>query len=501
MNVRLLTSFTTFLILIPTFLVAQTTDHEKYATRSSTELNVRFLSSDILKGRDTGSEELKIAARYIESWFTAHGIQKAPGYHSYSQLVPLERRKAPVKLDMVARDSLFSKNEDMILLNSFRGEVSAPVILIDYGTQAEIESHDLNGKIVVAKAGFPNQQSPREQMMSSPEKLRWIQNAGAAGLVELYSNPQYPWRLLVNYIGRERIALKENEQTDPNAIPHIWMQSVTRPVATFFEEYTGKSARIMAEGNRPEDLTSQNMIGFIEGNDPDLKDEIILLSAHYDHVGVRPASAGQDSIYNGARDNAVGTSAIMAAGKHFAEHPPRRSILIAAWTAEEKGLLGSGWFAEHPVVPLQNIVYNVNIDGAGYNDTDIVTVVGLGRTEADSLFISAAKTFGLEAIADPDPRQNLFNRSDNVHFARSGIPSPTYSMGFTSFDDEINRYYHRVTDEAETLDFDYVTRYVNSYILAVQKIANIEEAPFWNPGDEYEEAGIRLYQKEQSTIN
>lgn len=240
-------------------------------------------------------------------------------------------------------------------------------------------------------------------------------------------------------------------------------------------------------------LSSQNVIGIVEGSDPDLKDEYILLSAHFDHVGIGPATAEGDSIYNGARDNAIGTAAVMAAGKYFADHPPKRSVILALWTAEEMGLIGSRMFVEDPPVPLEQIIFNLNLDNAGYNDTTKVTVVGLERTQAEPLLKSASQAFGLEAIASPVPELNLFNRSDNVHFARKGIPAPTFSMGFTSFDQELQYYYHQATDEASTMNFDYATKYVRAYVLAAQNIANTDEAPFWNEGDEYESAGNSLY--------
>ncbi|WP_372904915.1 M28 family peptidase, partial [Rhodohalobacter sp.] len=154
------------------------------------------------------------------------------------------------------------------------------------------------------------------------------------------------------------------------------------------------------------------------------------------------------------------------------------------------------YYAENPPIPLNQTVYNLNIDGAGYNDTTKVTVIGLGRTEADDDLKASAKAFGLEAIPDPVPEQNLFNRSDNVHFARAGIPSPTYSMGLTAFDDEINQYYHRPTDEPDTINYDYVTSYVRSFVMAAYLVGNADNAPFWLPGDEYEEAGIELFNKQ-----
>jgi Zn-dependent M28 family amino/carboxypeptidase len=183
----------------------------------------------------------------------------------------------------------------------------------------------------------------------------------------------------------------------------------------------------------------------------------------------------------------------MNAAKYFAANPPKRSVLIALWTAEEKGLLGSAYFAENPLVPLDQIIYNLNIDGAGYNDTSVITVIGLGRTTADGLVSEAVSAFGLKAVADPAPEQGLYDRSDNVNFAKKGIPAPTFSLGFTAFDDEINKYYHKAGDQMDSMDMDYVTLYWKSFILAAEKIGNAAMKPVWIQGDKYEEAGKKLY--------
>jgi Zn-dependent M28 family amino/carboxypeptidase len=200
-----------------------------------------------------------------------------------------------------------------------------------------------------------------------------------------------------------------------------------------------------------------------------------------------------DSIYNGARDNAVGTVAVINAAKFFAKNPPKRSVLIALWTAEEKGLLGSAYFANNPLVPLDKVIYNLNIDNAGYNDTSIITVIGLGRTSADFLIEEAVADFGLVAKADPAPEQGLYDRSDNVNFARKGIPAPSFTLGFTAFDDEINKYYHKAADDVASFDLNYAKLYWKSYILSAQKIANWSETPTWAAGDKYEEVSKELY--------
>lgn len=241
---------------------------------------------------------------------------------------------------------------------------------------------------------------------------------------------------------------------------------------------------------------SRNVIGIVRGTDPSLNSEYVLLTAHYDHIGVRRSSneVPADSIYNGARDNGIGTVAVLAAARAFSEAPPRRSILLLTPTAEEMGLVGSRYFAENPLVPLRQIVFNLNVDTGGYSDTSIVTVVGLDRTSAEPLIERGAASFGLDATLDPAPEQNLFDRSDNVNFASRGIPAPTFSPGFRSFSDPgIADYYHQVTDEVDDLDFDYLLRFAQAYVHTARLIADAPDRPRWTPGDKYEAAARELY--------
>lgn len=456
------------------------------------KLNVHFLSSDELRGRDTGSPEIDIAAAYIANWFRAHGAEPAYSDSSYYQHVPFEQRSMPDEVTFTVGDSTYQKESDLILMNSYIGELEGEIVYLDYTTEEELSETDVDGKIILTQAGLPGQRSPQQFFTSSAQKNARATQAGASAIIELYSSPAAPWPMLVNFLSGARLEISDNTESEAS-IPQLWMNNPTDSRNDFLTDSGGKTASLTVVGEPNNTFTGRNVIGIVEGSDPALRDEYIMLSAHYDHVGVRPGEESGDFIYNGARDNAVGTAGIMAAASYFAEHPPRRSVIFAAWTAEEKGLLGSRYYAENPAIPLEQTVYNLNIDGAGYNDTTKVTVIGLGRTEADPELRAAAEAFDLEAIPDPVPEQNLFDRSDNVNFASSGIPSPTYSMGLTAFDEEINYFYHRVTDEAETLDFDYVTAYIRSFVYAADLIGNADEAPFWLPGDTYEPAGIELY--------
>ena len=254
---------------------------------------------------------------------------------------------------------------------------------------------------------------------------------------------------------------------------------------------------VLAPANNSKPILANNVMGMVEGTDETLKKQFIVLSAHYDHLGVAPVpksvNGKKDSIYNGARDNAIGVTAVMNAARYFAKHPARRSILFILFTAEEMGLVGSRYFAEHPVLPLNKIVYNLNCDNGGYNDTTIITVIGLGRTSADDDIKKACLDYGVEAIADPVPELNLFDRSDNVNLAAKGIPAPTFGMGVTSFDSVIRKYYHQVTDEVSSFDLKYALTYIKAYILAAKNIADNPAQPAWIKDDKYEAAWKRLY--------
>jgi Zn-dependent M28 family amino/carboxypeptidase len=212
-------------------------------------------------------------------------------------------------------------------------------------------------------------------------------------------------------------------------------------------------------------------------------------------VGVSRRGNQQDSIFNGARDNAIGVTGLLATARYLSTYRPKRSVLFIAFTAEEKGLLGSRYYAQNPVIPLNQCIFNFNCDGAGYNNTTIATVIGMERTTAEGILAKACEAFGLKAAIDPVPEQNLFERSDNLHFAEKGIPAITFAPGITAFDAEVNKYYHQPADEVNSLDFDYLLKYFRAYVYANVLLANAPQPPVWKPGDKFEVAAKKLYGK------
>ncbi|MEN0006978.1 MAG: M28 family peptidase, partial [Bacteroidota bacterium] len=257
------------------------------------------------------------------------------------------------------------------------------------------------------------------------------------------------------------------------------------------------NAAFSSSGEAVQSAYSNNVAGMIEGTDEELKKQFVLITAHYDHIGAGKEGGGlytpQDSIFNGARDNAMGTAALLSAAQAIGQQPTKRSVLFLAVTAEEIGLLGSEYYAEHPLLPLKQMVFNLNTDGAGYDDVTAISVIGYGRTGTDAHFEAAAKMVGLKVVQNPAPEAGLFDRSDNVSFSKVGIPSATLSPGITGFSQEIMSRYHQITDEAATLDFDYVLKYCQSFAHTARLIGDAAEAPQWMEGDKYEEVGKKLY--------
>jgi Zn-dependent M28 family amino/carboxypeptidase len=277
-------------------------------------------------------------------------------------------------------------------------------------------------------------------------------------------------------------------------------QAGARPVpgaAGYFQFFTQHfNANSMDSGSPAQDIRLRNVLAFIPGTDPQLRDQYVVLSSHYDHLGVtkhpQVEEGKLDSIYNGARDNASGTTAVIDAARYFGKHPAKRSILFICYTAEEEGLIGSEWYAAHPLIPFKKTVYNLNIDNASYDDTTLITLVGLHRTTGDTAILAAAAAYGMTVNNDPTGG-SLFFESDNAPLALHGVPAPTYSMGMRAMDSTIFNRYHRLSDETGNMDMNYVVKWIRAYILASRTIANQPDQPRWTPGDPYEKTWKALH--------
>lgn len=470
------------------------TDAEKTAetvNKNKIEGHIYFIADDLLKGRDTGTAENKIAASYLANALRSYGVKPNPETNSYYQTFNL-LQTAPPSLLQVAMNG--DNYPHIVAVKTKATTLSGNAMYLGYGSEADYKGKDVKGKLIVVRGGTLASSEARAVYGAHKDKQALAIKNGAIGLVEMTLLEEALWSRMSHFMGESvQIPDVHEAENSENEFIHLWVNTTSEKLDAL--DIASLSYTIETDGKKEETLVTQNVVGVLEGTDPELKNEYVIYSAHYDHIGIGKPDAKGDSIYNGARDNGIGITAVLTMAENLAKYPTKRSSLFILFTAEEKGLLGSQYYVQHPILPLKQMIYCFNTDGGGYNNTSLVTIAGLNRTTAKDKMIEGAKTFGLKAldIDEVAPEQGLFDRSDNVSFASKGIPAPTYSTGFDAFDDEINKYYHQAADEADSLDYDYLLKFYQGYVLSGRSIANDPEKPFWVKGDKYEAAGNVLY--------
>jgi hypothetical protein len=484
----------TLAVSAPLFSQKTPTDKIKASvTKDEIKAHMTFLASDAMRGRDTGSPEIAIAADYLAKQFSDDGLKKVPGMESYFQEVGLHKSVPPKKVELKLGEDTFLMTTDLLLANGKSMTYDGEIVFAGYGNPDDFNGIDVKGKVVVCYTGSSEKSSINEAFgEDSPKKHKLAVEKGAIAIIELMTFPQIPWQAFAGYFGRGIMTL-DSDDKDTN-VPHVFLRKSPAVGLDNLIQQKKINGSFSVDVPSSKKIEGKNIIGLIKGTDKKLKNEYIVLSAHYDHIGIT-APVNGDSINNGARDNALGTTAILEAAKYLSKHKTKRSILIIAYTGEEKGLLGSQWYTAHPVVPLVNTVFNLDCDGAGYNDKTIATLIDLNRTTADDLLQKATTAFGLKLMGDPVPEQHLYERSDNYNFALKGVPALDFSTGVKAFDEELMKYYHKPADEVGTLDFDYLEQFVRAYVYGCSLIGDSPVTPTWKAGDKFEEAGKKLYGK------
>mgnify|MGYP002397421872 CR=1 FL=1 len=455
------------------------------------EDHLMYIASDELAGRRTASPGGEMAAQYIAKYLEAFGVKHVPGLDSYFQEIPFNQVSPPTTGHLHLNGQDYILNENLLILKGGAMDITAPAVFAGYGWVDETTGHDdykdldPTGKILLVLPGSPDAKSPLEIMQAMRTKRLLAEEKGAVAMFELY-RLSYPWQFFASYFGKERLEVGDPDGGKPSNFVYGWLREEKPSPIAGLEKGDVLRASLATSGNSIQQLQAANVVGLIEGTDERLREEYVVLSAHYDHVGVGKEAGApytpQDSIFNGARDNGMGTVALMAAAKSLAEAPPRRSVIILACTGEEMGLLGSAWFMEHPVVPLEQMVFNLNNDGAGYNSTEHVSVIGLDKTNVLKELQAGARYASLSIIGDPAPEQNLYERSDNYSFAMKGIPAINIAPGVLQMDEEIFKYYHQATDNPDTIDYDYLLRFAQAYTAMARLIANKADKLDWAEG-------------------
>lgn len=487
--------------------------------------HIRFLASDDMRGRETGSPEHRLAAEYVASQFKALGL--APGGTSgFLQNVPFLVRTVQEESSSLAivrggkREAVTLGDEAYFSMRIEHGpEIEAPLVFVGYGLTVPEEGHDdlagldLKGKVALHFTGGP-ESIPGPLLahyQSTGERWKFLEKAGALGVVAI-RNPRgqdIPW---------ERAALARfqpaMELTDPDLAeaPGQKLSVTFHPdrAARFFEESGHDYEAILADAQarkplprfalpvgiaatvrfKSEKRESDNVVGIFRGSDPKLSSEHVVLSSHLDHVGVgRPI--GGDEIYNGAMDNASGIATLIETARVLKESGarPKRSIVFLAVTGEEKGLLGSRHYAAHPTVPEGSIVANLNNDMfSPFFPLKSLVVQGLEESDLASDLKRAASSLGVEVLSDPEPERNAFVRSDQYSFIREGIPALSLKVGFTkdSPEHEIvktwrkERYHAPSDDLNQPVDLAAAAAFNRVVARALLEIANRDTRPSWN---------------------
>jgi adenosine deaminase len=496
--------------------------------------HVQFLASDEMKGRETGTPEHRRAAEYVSEQFRAAGLEPA-GEDGYLQPVPFKVRRIDEENSSLvivregARQPVTLGDEAYFSMRiEHAPELEAPLAFVGYGLTVPEEGHDdlagidLKGKVAVLFTGGPeNIPGPLlAHYQSAGERWKFLESAGAVGILAI-RNPRgqdVPW---------ERAALSRfqpaMELTDPALVDAQTQKlSVTyHPDAArkLFEGSGQDYAAILAaaQERKPlprfelpvsiaakvsfsnEERRSENVVGILRGSDETLKNEYVVLSAHLDHVGIGRPIEGDD-IYNGAMDNASGIATLIETARLVREGgATRRSIVFVAVTGEEKGLLGSRYYAAHPTVPRDGIVANLNTDMfSPLFPLKSLIVQGLEESDLAADLRRAAGAAGIDVLSDPEPERNAFTRSDQYSFIRQGVPALSLKVGFTkdSPEHEIVMDWRRVRYHAPSDDLDQpvdrnaAADFNKVYARAVREVANRESRPRWN-----EESFFRRFAK------
>jgi hypothetical protein len=500
--------------------------------------HVEFLAADSLRGRDTGSRGHQVAADYVASEFKKLGLTPAGDDGSYFQQVPLVERKlvkgtAKVVLHGASGDVALEYPHQFIMgpdqVNASRS-VTAEMVFVGYGIVAEefgyddYEGLDVEGKIVVSISGRPRSWPTEEgaHLGSGREKSRHAAERGAVGRVILHTPHEeetFPYEDELKYLDVPGMSWVGPDGAPDGYFPQLLGGAFLNldAAALLFADAPVPLDEIYSANTADEEIPrfdlpgtitlsresthrffdSPNVAAIIEGSDPELKNEYLVYSAHLDHLGVIRNAEGEEEIYNGAMDNAAGVATLLETARVLSAEKDnlKRSVLFVTVTGEEKGLLGAGYFANNPTVPIDSLVANINLDMPLflYPFADVIAF-GAEHSSLKASVEKAANRAGVELAPDPIPEQGLFTRSDHYRFVQQGVPAVFLVTGFTDRDPDhefgqvfqafIKDHYHEPSDNTNlAIDYHGGALFTEININIGREISNDPERPSWNEGD------------------
>jgi len=505
------------------------------------EAAVRFLASDLLEGRAPGSHGDEIARLYLEQELRRLGYRPGAADGSYQQrfeMVGIDATMPPTwSFRTGERTVELQRSSDFIAASGVQAERSridgAELVFVGYGIQApeygwdDFKGTDLRGKVLVMLNNDPDWD---DGLFAGNRRLyygRWTYKyesaarQGAVGAILIHTTPSagYPWKVVQSSWTGEQFELPAKEGEARIQVAAWTTEEATRRVLAaagqdldalvaaarspdFRPVPLGVTTRLELE-NRLHRIQTANVLGLLPGSDPALKDEVVVYTAHHDHLGIGEPDEHGDRIRNGAVDNATGCAQLLAIAEAFMRLPqaPRRSVLFAFVAAEEQGLLGSAYYAAHPTFPPGRIAANVNLDaGNVFGRTRDVTYIGYGKSSLDAVIERHAREQGRVVRGDHYPDRGFFYRSDQFNFAKIGVPALYIDGGveFVGKSPEFGqraqqRYesscYHQPCDEiGSDWDLAGLAEDTDLAFACGLEVANADAMPTWKPGDEFEAA-------------
>lgn len=501
--------------------------------------HVSTLASDEFEGRMTGTRGEDLTVNYIARQFEKAGL--APGANgSWYQQVPLQGilSRTPPTMTLERNGETFdwpNREHWVAGAQAFAEQVNiedSEVLFVGYGIQAaqygwdDIKDTDLRGKTVIYLYGDPGQATQDEDLFQGRAmsrfgtrefKSRLMERLGAAAVFWVHDQETigYPWSVYGDANPRWSFSIAEPGKAGGLQAAGVMQKASVRALfekaGLDFDQAVAAAAtrafRPLSLGMRAtmrfdseiKSISSRNVLGYLEGSTR--PDELVIYTAHWDHEGTDEKLEG-DQVFNGAVDNATGTSVLLHLARLFGglEQKPARSILFIATTAEERGLLGSHYYADHPVYPLDKTVAVINMDALfPFGETKGMTVTALGSSEIEEYMAEAAERVGRKLYGDGSPEAGAYYRSDHYPFAAKGIPA-VFAVGGPAMEEgvgetvDINRWheyvgtmYHRPADEYDPLTWDMagIVQDAKIFFETGYRIANARRAPNWYRGNEF----------------
>ena len=482
--------------------------------------DVAFLADDLLEGREAGQRGHELAAKYVTARMIDLGLEPGvgPAYEQRVRFLSRSVRRDDKSFVAIGTERL-PHGRDILVTASSEPATTAQAVFVGYGLEdarfrlADYAGLDVSGKIAVVLAGFPTGLPADVAAHLNNRKAAIAASHGAIGMIVVDTPTRArvsPWVNRLSQAHNRSLAWLNPDGTPHSNAPGIKASATLNDAAAarLFagtpRDWAAIKAAIADTGSRPRGFalgrpvtiaasveasptTSPNIVGLIPGRDPLLSREVIVLSAHLDHLGL--SDSGPDRVFNGALDNATGIAVLLEVARALkAGPPPRRTIAIVALTAEEKGLLGSDYLANFPPFGARRIVANVNIDmPVLLGKFTGVLAFGAEHSDVGDAVARAARSMGLAMVPDPTPEQAYFTRSDQYSFVKAGIPAvklnPQFDADGAARDTAFrSKDYHKQSDSiALPIRWDEADRFARLNFAIARDLANAPATPAWKP--------------------